>query len=80
MKEAADVKRAAGTVEAVRAQITELEEQVAIDVAAIAAGFDVGSSLERVVIAPKRGHVDVRFVALGWLSEDAEELGEARGG
>jgi hypothetical protein len=77
MKEAADVKRAAETVEAVRAQIRELEEQVAVDAAAIAAGFDVGSSLDRVVIAPKRGQVDVRFVALGWLPSSSTSLGGA---
>ena len=79
MKEAADVKRAAETVEAVRAQIHELDERVAVDVAAIAAGFDVGSSLERVVVAPKRGQVDVRFVALGWMRDDVELAGEGRG-
>jgi hypothetical protein len=70
MKEASDVKRAAETVEAVREQIRQLEDQVAADAAAIAADFDVSAPLERVVLAPKRGHVDVRFVALGWIAAD----------
>lgn len=72
MKEASDVKRATETVDAVRAQISELEEQVAADAAAIGAGFDVSAPLEKVVVAPKRGGVDVQFVALGWMPASGE--------
>jgi hypothetical protein len=68
MKEASDVKRAAENVEVVRTQIGELEDRVAADVAAIAAEFDLGAPLARVVVAPKRVHIDVRFVALGWTA------------
>jgi uncharacterized protein DUF87 len=69
MKEASDVKRATETVEAVEAQIRDLEDQAAADTAAIGAGFDASTPLESVVIAPKRGQVAVRFVALGWIRE-----------
>jgi hypothetical protein len=70
MKEAADVKRAEETAAAVRAQMRELEDEVAAAVAEITAGFELDSKLESVVVAPKRGQVDVRFVALGWMPED----------
>ncbi len=67
MKEASDVKRAAENVEAVRAQIKELEDQVAAEAAGIGAGFDVSAPLESVTLAPKRGAIEARFVALGWM-------------
>ena len=69
MKEASDVKRATETVAAVRQQMRELEDQAAADAAAIGAGFDVGAGLDPVAVAPKRGQIDVRFVALGWMRE-----------
>jgi hypothetical protein len=69
MKEASDVKRATETVAAVRQQMRDLEDQAAADAAAIGVGFDVGAALEPVEIAPKRGQIDVRFVALGWMRE-----------
>jgi hypothetical protein len=77
MKEAADVKRATETVASVEKQVAELEDQVAADTAAVAAQFDVSASLERVVVAPKRGQVDVQVVALGWIPASAEGFGEA---
>ena len=70
MKEASDVKRAAENVEAVRAQIKELEDQVAAEAAGIGAGFDVSAPLESVTLAPKRGAIEARFVALGWMRAD----------
>ena len=76
MKEAGDVKRASEAAEAVRGQIRDLEQQIESDAAAIGAGFDLNAPLETVVIAPKRGQVEVRFVALGWLP-DAESMAGA---
>ena len=70
MKEASDVKRAAENVEAVRAQIKELEDQVAAEAAGIGAGFDVSAPLGSVTLAPKRGAIEARFVALGWMRAD----------
>jgi hypothetical protein len=78
MKEAADVKRATETVEAVRGQMRELEDQMAADAAAVAAQFDVSAPLERMVVAPKRGQVDVRVVALGWMPASAAPSGEGK--
>ena len=70
MKEAADVKRAAETVTAVRAQLQALDDEVAAEIAGIAANFEQTAALERLEVAPKRGSVDVHFVALGWMPPD----------
>jgi hypothetical protein len=67
MKEAEDVKRASDTVEAVRQQVQELEDQVREETQTIAAGFDTAAApLERMTLTPKRGQVAIQFVALGW--------------
>ncbi len=66
MKETSDVKRASETVEAVRAQASELDDQVREETQALAAAFDRPVELERVTLLPKRGQVLVHFVALGW--------------
>jgi hypothetical protein len=66
MKEAGDVQRASESVEAVRAQIAQLEEQIRADTQAIAATYDRSPMLERETLLPKRGQVSVQLVALGW--------------
>ena len=66
MKEASDVKRAAETVESVRAAVAALDEQLAGDMAMVTERFDQGVALERIALAPKRGQVEVQFVALAW--------------
>ena len=66
MKEAGDVQRASESVEAVRAQIAQLEEQIRADTQAIAATYDRAPILERETLLPKRGQVSVQLVALGW--------------
>ena len=66
MKESSDVKRASETAEAVRAQATELEDQLREETQTVAANFDRPVELERVTLLPKRGQVLVHFVALGW--------------
>jgi hypothetical protein len=66
MKESSDVKRAAETVEAVRAQVTELEGRMLEEIRTLAASFGGAPELERVTLTPKRGQIAVHFVALGW--------------
>ena len=66
MKEAGDVKRASENVDALEAQIAELDAQVTAQTQAIAARFDAPVDVERLPLAPKRGQVAVQFVALGW--------------
>ena len=66
MKEASDVKRAAESVESVKAAVAALEGQLAEDLAAVTARLDQDVELERIALAPKRGQVEVQFVALAW--------------
>jgi hypothetical protein len=66
MKEAGDVQRASESAEAVRAQISQLEDQIRADTQAIAANFDRAPLLERETLLPKRGQVSVQLIALGW--------------
>ena len=69
MKEAGDVQRASETVEAVREQSRELEDQVREETQAIAASFDRAPVIERLTLPPKRGQINVQLVALGWDPE-----------
>jgi hypothetical protein len=66
MKEASDVKRAVESVETVRQAMASLEEQIAADVAGVSERFDRDLQLDRVLVAPKRGQIEVQFVAIGW--------------
>jgi hypothetical protein len=70
MKEASDVKRATETVESVKAAAASLEGQLAEDLAAVTARFDQDVELERIPLAPKRGQIEVQFVALAWSPRD----------
>ena len=69
MKEAGDVKRATESAESVRQAIEGLETQIAADIKAVSAQFDQDVPLETVVVRPKRGQVEVRFVALAWVPQ-----------
>jgi hypothetical protein len=54
-------------VEVAKRGIEELDAAIAEETAGIAARFDAdASAIEPVAITPKRGHVLVQFVALGW--------------
>jgi hypothetical protein len=66
MKEASDVKRASESVESVKDAVSALEGQLAEDIAAVSARLDQDAPLERIPLAPKRGQVEVQFVALAW--------------
>jgi hypothetical protein len=69
MKEAGDVQRANETVEAVRGQAKELDDQLRDETQTIAANFDRVPVLERATLLPKRGQVSVQLLALGWDPE-----------
>jgi hypothetical protein len=66
MKEASDVKRATETVDSVKTAVAALAGQLAEDIAAVTARLDQDVELERIPLAPKRGQVEVQFVALAW--------------
>ena len=67
-KEQDDIKRAEENVDMSTKALEEIDARIAEETAAIAARFDADASLiETLSLAPKRGQVLVRFVALGWL-------------
>jgi hypothetical protein len=66
MKETSDVKRAAESAASVKKAVAKLEQQIAADVEAVGARFGE-PRLEKIGVAPKRGQVEVQFVALGWI-------------
>jgi hypothetical protein len=66
MKEADDVARASENVAALRAQMEAFDQSVADETASIAAAYDLPVELERIAVTPRRGQVQVQFVALGW--------------
>ncbi len=69
MKESADVSRAKESVESVRKQIQDLDEQARQETQALAADFERAPVLEQVMLLPKRGQVSIQLIALGWDPE-----------
>jgi hypothetical protein len=67
LKETQDVGRAKETVEAVQQQVTQLDEELRAEIAAIEARFEAASEpLDRVACKPKKSTISVRLVALVW--------------
>jgi hypothetical protein len=68
-KESQDVTRATENVNALTAQLSELEAAMQSDVQAVTADWDLaGEPFDRVLVKPKRGGVSVQLVALVWVS------------
>jgi hypothetical protein len=77
-KEAQDVTRATENVNALKTQLAELEAQMAADVAAMSAEWDLANApFERVLVKPSRGGVSVQLVAIAWIPVPV--LSERRG-
>lgn len=69
-KEREDVKRAQDNVDVARKALDQLDEAIEEEAKGIAARYDAAAGiLETVSVAPKRGHVLVQSVALGWKPE-----------
>jgi hypothetical protein len=68
MKETEDIKRATENVEAVRARMRALEEELLQETRKITEG-SAQASIERLSLSPKRGQVSVQLVGLGWIPE-----------
>jgi hypothetical protein len=67
MKEQGDVGRAGETVEAVNAQIVQLQQDVEAEVAAITAKLDeANAEIETITIKPKKTNIALGFSALVW--------------
>ena len=71
-KEAQDVTRATENVNALKAQLTELEAALQDDLNAVTADWDLSNEpFDRVLMKPKRGGVSVQLVALVWVPAGA---------
>jgi len=66
------VKRATESVDSVKEAVAALDARLAEDIAAATATLDTSVELERIPLAPKRGQVEVQFVALAWSPDDAD--------
>ena len=67
-KESQDVTRATENVNALKAQLEELEASMQADVQALTADWDWSNEpFERVLVKPKRGGVSVQLVSLVWV-------------
>jgi len=69
-KESEDVSRASQNVDALKAQLAELDEAMQADIQSVTADFDLaGEPFQRVLLKPKRGGVSVQLVGLVWVPD-----------
>ncbi|HEX8032012.1 MAG TPA: hypothetical protein VF491_26310, partial [Vicinamibacterales bacterium] len=69
-KESQDVTRATENVNALKAQLAEIEASMQSDIQAVTADWDLANEpFERALVKPKRGGVSVQLVALVWVPE-----------
>jgi hypothetical protein len=68
MKEAKDIERAKGTVEAIQQRLQKLEADFKADVDALTAKTDpLAEQLEQVSVRAAKTDVSIQFLALGWF-------------
>jgi len=78
-RESADVRRAEETEAQVQAAREALEAEFQRELAALNGSFDAQSDpLEQVVVRPKAGDIEVRFIGLGWVPYIEDAAGELR--
>ena len=73
-REGQDVSRAADTVEAVQAQLNELQTQLQAELDAVN-GVDVNEQLETIQVKPKSTDVSLQLFALAWTPFARDEKG-----
>ena len=67
-KESQDVTRATENVNALKAQLAEIEASMQADVEAVTADWEMANQpFDRVLVKPKRGGVSVQLVTLVWV-------------
>ncbi|WKZ13952.1 MAG: DUF87 domain-containing protein [Gammaproteobacteria bacterium] len=76
-RESGDVRRAGETVDKVHADQQALEEQFQAELDALQGSYDAqAEALKEIVVRPKAGDIDVRFLGLGWLPYIEDAAGE----
>ena len=79
MKEQQDIGRANETVEALQAQLVEIETELQSETQAMEAKIDAqNEQLETVSIKPKKTNISVQIVTLAWAPFWRDDSGEAR--
>lgn len=69
-KESEDVARASQNVDALKAQLAELDAAMQADTQSVTADFDLANEpFQRVLLKPKRGGVSVQLVGLVWVPD-----------
>jgi hypothetical protein len=78
MKEQQDIGRANETVEALQAQLAEIETELQSETQAMEAKIDAqNEQLETVSIKPKKTNISVQIVTLAWAPFWRDDSGEA---
>jgi hypothetical protein len=76
-KESGDVGRAEESLEAIKQQLADLEEQIESEVRKVQAQFDPGMApVETVAIKPKKTNIQVRLFTLAWAPYAKQTAGE----
>jgi hypothetical protein len=77
MKEAQDASRAGETIDVLRTQLQELEDQFKAEADALTAKMDpLREQLETLSIKPSKSNISVTLLALGWAPYWRAESGE----
>jgi hypothetical protein len=78
-RESGDVRRAAETLEKVRADQQALEEAFQRELDVLDASYDAqAEELKAIVVRPRAGDIEVRFLGVGWLPYIEDAAGELR--
>lgn len=78
-KESEDVTRASQNVDALKAQLADLDASMQADIQSVTADFDLAKEeFQRVLLKPKRGGVSVQLVGLVWVPIDGPSAQRGR--
>lgn len=78
-RESGDVRRAEETLSQVRADQEALQAEFQQELATLAGSYDAqGDELQEIVVRPRAGDIEVRFLGLGWVPFIEDSTGELR--
>jgi hypothetical protein len=78
-KQSGDVQRAGETVDAHKAQLTELEVELQAELASLEADWSAkAEQLEEIAVRPKATDITLQFCGIGWLPFFEDQLGNPR--
>ena len=78
-KQSGDVQRAGETVDAHKAQLTELEVELQAELASLETDWSAkAEQLEEIAVRPKATDITLQFCGIGWLPFFEDEMGNPR--